>query len=67
MMFYLSEIVLDEDLHWSQTTYGDQSPAEALAQAAEDARHDVGDELLQHLKIYGPFQFDPDRPASRWK
>ncbi len=67
MIFYISEIVIDEDLHWSQLTYGDQSPEEALQQAADDARRDVGNDLLQYLKIYGPFQFDPDQPAASWR
>lgn len=66
MMVYISEIVVDDDLHWSQLTYGDQSPDDALRQAATDARFDVGEALLPHLKIYGPFEFDPNRPAAAW-
>jgi len=67
MIFYISEIVIDEDVHWSQLTYGDQAPDEALQQAAEDAREDVGADLLPHLTVYGPFEFDPHRPAARWR
>lgn len=67
MIFYVSEIVLDEELYWSQMTYGDQSPDDALGQAAEDARRDVGDAFLEYLKIYGPFEFDPQQPAARWQ
>lgn len=66
MIFYVAEIVVDDDLHWSQLTYGDQEPEDALEQAARDARYDVGADLLQHLKIFGPFEFDADQPAARF-
>ena len=67
MIFYLSEIVIGEECHWSQATYGDQSPDDALQQAAQDAGRDVGKNLLPHLKIYGPFEFEPGRPAASWR
>lgn len=67
MKFHLAAIIIGKQCHWSQTIYGERSSDEVLRLTARDARIDVGDELLPHLKIYGPFAFETDQPVASWR